>query len=99
MPFPPPKDLPDPGIEPESLAFPALADRFLMAEPPGNPLWVFNDCPDRSRDHFLLLLLACGKMDPMPHLIAESSIRPLCLSRLAGQTLTSAPASPSVPVR
>ena len=27
--FPPPGDLPDPGIEPASLAFPALAGRFL----------------------------------------------------------------------
>ena len=33
-PFPPPRDLPDPGIEPE---FPALAGRFFTAEPPGKP--------------------------------------------------------------
>ena len=29
MPFPIPEDLPDPGIKPESLAFPALAGRFF----------------------------------------------------------------------
>ena len=29
LPFPPPKDLPDPGIEPASLASPALAGRFF----------------------------------------------------------------------
>ena len=29
MPFAIPEDLPDPGIEPESLAFPALAGRFF----------------------------------------------------------------------
>ena len=29
LPFPTPGDLPDPGIEPESLAFPALAGRFF----------------------------------------------------------------------
>ena len=29
MPFPTPGDLPDPGIEPASLASPALADRFF----------------------------------------------------------------------
>ena len=37
LPFPPPGDLPGPGIEP---AFPvsfALAGRFFTTEPPGNP--------------------------------------------------------------
>ena len=29
LPFPPPGDLPDPGLEPESPAFPALASQFL----------------------------------------------------------------------
>ena len=32
LPFHSPGDLPDPGIEPMS---PALADRFVTAEPPG----------------------------------------------------------------
>ena len=32
MPFPPPEDLPDPGIEPKS---PALAGRFFNTGPPG----------------------------------------------------------------
>ena len=32
MPFPPPGDLPDPGIEPQS---PALAGSFFTVEPPG----------------------------------------------------------------
>ena len=32
--FPPPGDLPNPGIEPSS---PALAGRFFITEPPGNP--------------------------------------------------------------
>ena len=34
LPFPPPGDLPDPGIEPVS---PAFADRFFTTEPPGKP--------------------------------------------------------------
>ena len=34
LPFPSPGDLPDPGIEPESLVFPALAGRFFTAESP-----------------------------------------------------------------
>ena len=35
MPFPPPGDLPDPGIEPLS---PALADVFFTSEPLGEPI-------------------------------------------------------------
>ena len=34
---PPPGDLPDPGIEPESLMSPAFADGFLTTRPPGKP--------------------------------------------------------------
>ena len=34
--FPTPGDLPDPGIEPMSLASPALTGRFFT-EPPGKP--------------------------------------------------------------
>ena len=37
LPFPSPKDLPHPGIEPASLASPALAGGFVTAEPPGKP--------------------------------------------------------------
>ena len=35
VPFPSPRDLLNPGIEPASLA---LAGRFFTAEPPGKPL-------------------------------------------------------------
>ena len=34
----PPGDLPDPGIEPESPAFPVLAGGFFTTEPPGKPM-------------------------------------------------------------
>ena len=34
LPFPPPRDLLDPGIKPTS---PALTQRFFTAEPPGKP--------------------------------------------------------------
>ena len=38
LPFPTPGDLPDPGIEPASLGFPAAwAGRFLTTVPPGKP--------------------------------------------------------------
>ena len=37
LPFPPPADLPDPGIESSSLEYPALAGRFFTTGPPGKP--------------------------------------------------------------
>ena len=37
LPFPPPGDLPDPGIETGSHASPALAGRFLITETLGKP--------------------------------------------------------------
>ena len=37
LPCPPPWDLPDPGIEPSSPAFPALYVDSLPIEPPGKP--------------------------------------------------------------
>ena len=36
LPFPSPGDLPDPGTEPASSAFPALAGGFFTIEPLGN---------------------------------------------------------------
>ena len=35
LPFPSPGDLPEQGIEPMSLASPALAGKFFTTEPPG----------------------------------------------------------------
>ena len=37
LPFPPPEDLPNPGIEPTSLAFSDLAGRFFTTESPVKP--------------------------------------------------------------
>ena len=37
LPFPPKGVLPEPGIEPESLASPALAGGLFTTEPPGKP--------------------------------------------------------------
>ena len=36
-PFPPPGNLLDPGIEPESLESPSLAGRLFITAPPGKP--------------------------------------------------------------
>ena len=35
LPFSPPADLPDPGVEPMFLVFPALTGGFFTTEPPG----------------------------------------------------------------
>ena len=37
LPFPPPSDLPDPGIEPVS---PGLEGGFFTTEPPGKPQYI-----------------------------------------------------------
>ena len=37
LPFPPPEDLPDPGIELASLVSPTLAGEFFSTVPPGMP--------------------------------------------------------------
>ena len=42
MPFPTPKGLPDAGAEPRSSASLALACKFFITEPPGEPLKVNN---------------------------------------------------------
>ena len=39
LPFPPPEDLPNSGIQPASLACPALAGTFFTTEPPGKLLF------------------------------------------------------------
>ena len=41
LPFPPPRDLPDPGIKPASLASPAVAGILFTTEPPGKPWYMY----------------------------------------------------------
>ena len=41
LPFPPPGDLPNPGVEPMSPASPALAGGFLTTEPSDNYIGVY----------------------------------------------------------
>ena len=49
LPFPPPGDLPDPGIEPASLVSPALAGGFVMTAPPGKPRYTHSSKEKRSQ--------------------------------------------------
>ena len=52
LPFPPPEDLPDPGIEPVS---PTLAGRFFTTEPLGRP----SGPPGKSRQFFVEVQRPC----------------------------------------
>ena len=45
VPFLPPGDLPDPGIEQASLGSPALAGRFFTTEPPRKPQGLITSPP------------------------------------------------------
>ena len=40
LPFPPPEDLPNPGIAPASTRVSCIAGKFFTAEPPGKPMEV-----------------------------------------------------------
>ena len=53
LPFPPPGDSPNPGIELASLASPALAGGFFINEPPGKP-------ENQINNHLLSLYYGLG---------------------------------------
>ena len=63
LPFPPPENLPDTGIEPTSLAFPALAGRFFTTSTTPYPSNLIVDGPPQTLclyfcvDHEVSLLL------------------------------------------
>ena len=67
--WPPPGDLPNPKIEPMSPVSPALASRFLPAEPLGKPFTCTRK-PNNSHDSlfslFLPYLLYCRDLEPNP---------------------------------
>ena len=59
LPFPTPGDLPDPGIEPASLA---LAGRFFTTEPPGKPYCTVDSRIFYSVGYNLILLILLLKL-------------------------------------
>ena len=68
LPFPSPRDLPDPVVEPAS---PALAGRFFTTEPPRKPRVIIADyliffffLPDSVKFHEILLLNTFGGLGP-----------------------------------
>ena len=83
LPFPPPGDLPNPGIEPASAEAPALPGRFFTPKPPGK----FSSWPRSSiRQETNLLLshsLTCSFMDLFIYSLPDSSIHSFTQSRKA----------------
>ena len=64
LPFPSLGDLPDPGIEPESPASPALAGGFFTMEPPGkpqsvNPIFLIYPC---TFGNYMFVFHVCGSI-------------------------------------
>ena len=54
MPFPTPRDLPDPGIEPTALVSPALAGRLFTTVLPGKPLTFMSICYTAGPDYSIV---------------------------------------------
>ena len=64
--FPPPVDLPNPRIEPLSLASPALAGGFFTTEPPGKPYnWEYHIFYIIFIGSYLVLFLSIKNIDSM----------------------------------
>jgi len=61
LPFPPPGDLAESGIEPTSPVSPALAGRFFTTMPPGKPPnhWTASEIP---KEKFYRYKKACKKI-------------------------------------
>ena len=51
LPFPPPVDLPNPGIELTSLSSPVLAGRFFITDPPKKPRALVRSLYQISPEH------------------------------------------------
>ena len=71
LPFPPPGDIPDPGIERTSLVFSALADRFFTTAAPRKPLRSIHVIENGQISSFLWLssVLLCVVCVCIPHFL------------------------------
>ena len=67
LPHPPPGDLPDQGIEPESLLSPTVAGRFFTLAPPGKPQLI---------DNSKINVMSCGTY------MSQPAIKALDISQL-----------------
>ena len=99
LPFPSPGDLPDPGIEPESLVSPALAGGFFTTEPPGKPplseglcsnIWVkiflFLTCLSTSKEILSVLAKVSRKQSNLSWMLHSTVVPPLMQKPLYPQS-------------
>ena len=63
MPFPPPGDLPDSGVEPTSLTSPALADGFFTP----SPTWEAPEFSKSTSDDFRRMCHSAALLWAPPH--------------------------------
>ena len=76
LPFPPPGNLPDPGIKPVSLVPPALAGGFFTTEPPGKPLGMCNVLFCQERVFFFLFSVTQENHSSTP--VLDTGTVPCC---------------------
>ena len=74
MPFPPPGELPDPGVEPTLPVSPTLAGRFFTDEQHGQPLIVLIGCQIKILNIGIMLLWALLKRYLFCDLLYRKSI-------------------------
>ena len=77
LPCPPPLDLPDPGIEPESLCLPHWQTGSSPLAPLTQHACFIWGCPLSSGDRKLLTLKVLGSFSPKPCVLSVSSKCPL----------------------
>ena len=76
LPFPPPGDFPNPGIEPASPGFPALASWFFITEPPGKPcLFPFSSVQSLSRVRLFVTPWIAARQASLSITNSQSSLR------------------------
>ena len=92
LPFPPPGDHPNLGIEPTSLVSPTLAGRFFTIVPPGSP----TSYPHPLPTHVPSLSASLGSLTaPNGPNVPYEPLQPL--ASLASQAVTSEGSSPPPP--
>ena len=93
FPFPPPGDLPNPGIKPISLASPELAGGFFTTEPPVLQDW------EVKEGHWLLLSALCESESEIKYCLGEGKVKSVLASNIHIQiSLLNTLSNPGLPM-
>ena len=93
FPFPPPGELPNPGIKPTSLASPELAGGFFTTEPPVLQDW------EVKEGHWLLLSALYESESEIKYCLGEGKVRSVLASNINIQiSLLNMPSNPGLPM-